>query len=424
MPPYAFPKRHREKHITFKELHAVVHAVELFGRGARWEDREIVINTDNTEVAAAVQTGYIKHVASQSLLRRLWLSAAAGRFRISTIWLPSNDNGLADALSRFDWIKAQDIDPIAWRALQRRQSRNLSSLHPLPPQDRSRYFPPRRLVPNPTVAVSNHPRKTSWTLSSSIATRHTTFGSASERELAQPTTRRRRFSKWASGQGFFPFPATTPALCRWAGCMASNGLRPGTVRGSLAGLRFFHTDTGLDDAAFDSTQLGRVLRGIRRDAGALERRLRIPITLPILASILSALRSLAGVSDRDRVALSAAYAVAYVGAFRSGELTYGSGDFDPSFYCSRSDGRDCGDYAVVRLPSSKSDPYRKDVDIIIPSAPPNALVDPLALLRHHLRFNPLGTQLTALCAGRQLSSSLPEELVRRHSAAIDHSRRH
>ena len=71
MPPYAFPKRHREKHITFKELHAVVHAVELFGRGARWEDREIVVNTDNTEVAAAVQTGYIKHVASQSLLRRL-----------------------------------------------------------------------------------------------------------------------------------------------------------------------------------------------------------------------------------------------------------------------------------------------------------------------------------------------------------------
>jgi hypothetical protein len=92
--------------------------------------------------------------------------------------------------------------------------------------------------------------------------------------------------------------------------MASNGLRPGTVRGSFAGLRSFHTDTGLDDAAFDSTQLGRVLRGIRRDAGALERRLRIPITLPILASIPSALRSLAGVSDRDRVALSAAYAVA------------------------------------------------------------------------------------------------------------------
>jgi len=134
-----------------------------------------------------------------------------------------------------------------------------SHRHPLPPQDRSRYFPPRRLVPNPTVAVSHQPRKT------------------------------------------------------------SNGLRPGTIRRSLAGLRSFHTDTGLDDAAFDSTQLGRVLRGIRGDAGALERRLRIPITLPILASILSAHRSLAGVSDRDRVGLSAAYAVAYVGAFRSGE---------------------------------------------------------------------------------------------------------
>ena len=39
-------------------------------------------------------------------------------------------------------------------------------------------------------------------------------------------------------------------------------------------------------------------------------------------------------------------------------------------------------------------------------------------------LQPPGTQLTALCAGRQLSSSLPEGLVRRHSAAIDHSRRH
>ena len=210
--------------------------------------------------------------------------------------------------------------------------------------------------------------------------------------------------------------------------MASNGLRPGTVRGSFAGLRSFHTDTGLDDAAFDSTQLGRVLRGIRRDAGALERRLRIPITLPILASIPSALRSLAGVSDRDRVALSAAYAVAYVGAFRSGELTYGSGDFDPSFYCSRSDVRDCGDYAgeyaVVRLPSSKSDPYRKGVDIIIPSAPPKRPRRSPRPTPSPPAVQPRGTQLTAFCAGRQLSISLPEELVRRNAAAIDHSRRH
>ncbi len=243
-----------------------------------------------------------------------------------------------------------------------------SHRHPLPPQDRSRYFPPRRLVPNPTVAVSHQPRKT------------------------------------------------------------SNGLRPGTIRRSLAGLRSFHTDTGLDDAAFDSTQLGRVLRGIRGDAGALERRLRIPITLPILASILSAHRSLAGVSDRDRVGLSAAYAVAYVGAFRSGELTYGSGDFDPSFYCSRSDVRDCGDYAgeyaVVRLPSSKSDPYRKGVDIIIPSAPPKRPRRSPRLTPSPPAVQPRGTQLTAFCAGRQLSISLPEELVRRNAAAIDHSRRH
>jgi len=376
------------KHITFKELHAVVHAVELFGRGARWEDREIVINTDNTEVAAAVQTGYIKHVASQSLLRRLWLSAAAGRFRISTIWLPSNDNGLADALSRFDWIKAQDIDPIAWRALQRRQSRNLSSVHPLPPQDRSRYFPPRRLVPNPTVAVSNHPRKASWTLSSSIATRHNTFGSASEREFAQPTTRRRRLSRSGlrdrgSSLSQLPHQRSAGGRVVWRQTVSGPVLFAAPLRDSASS-----TPTPV------STTQRSTLRSWEGSYGE-----SAATQAPLSGASASPSLSLYSRPSRPRSVHSQASPTATGSPCRrhmllhksersDRELTYGSGDFDPSFCCSRSDVRDCGDYALVRLPSSESDPYRKGVDIIIPSAPPNALVDPLALLRHHLRFNP------------------------------------
>jgi len=112
------------------------------------------------------------------------------------------------------------------------------------------------------------------------------------------------------GTGVLPFPSYHTSALQVGGLYGVKRSPARYCSRLIAGLRSFHTDTGLDDAAFDSTQLGRVLRGIRRDAGALKRRLRIPITLPILASILSALRSLAGVSDRDRVALSAAYAVA------------------------------------------------------------------------------------------------------------------
>ena len=196
------------------------------------------------------------------------------------------------------------------------------------------------------------------------------------------------YREWASAGGNIPFPTDSKLLSRWAAHLAVRGLRPGSIRGSLAGLRSFHTDAGLDASAFDCTQLARVLRGIRRDAGAAERRLRLPITLPILARILQSLKSISGVSDRDRSALSAAYAIAYVGAFRSGELTYNAGEFDPSFSCSRSDFLDKVSYGVIRLPSSKTDPYRKGVDIVIPSAPPGAVVDPLNLLRAHLANSP------------------------------------
>ena len=205
------------------------------------------------------------------------------------------------------------------------------------------------------------------------------------------------YSEWATCDGNIPFPADAKLLSRWASHLACRGLRPGSIRGSLAGLRSFHTDAGLDDSAFEGTQLSRVLRGIRRDAGSTERRLRLPLTLPILARLLSALKSLSGVSDRDRTSFAAAYATAYVGAFRSGELTYNSGEFDPVFNCTRGDFQDKGSFAIIRLPSSKTDPFRKGVNIVVPSAPAGALVNPLGLLRTHVVLNP-GTASSPLFA--------------------------
>ena len=124
---YSFPRRHASKHITFKELHAVVHAVELFSKDMAWRNRVIVVHTDNTGITGCIPKGYIRQESAQALLRRLWLVAAAGGFTLTTQWLASEENSLADALSRSDWKQARTIDPLAASiALRRRQGRNFS----------------------------------------------------------------------------------------------------------------------------------------------------------------------------------------------------------------------------------------------------------------------------------------------------------
>lgn len=190
----------------------------------------------------------------------------------------------------------------------------------------------------------------------------------------------RSYRSFCRSTGVSPYPTSTPTLCNWVAHLAVSSCRPSSIRHALAGLRSFHTDVGLLDAPFDSPQLARVLRGIRRHFGRLERRRRLPITLPILASIIRAVQTLP-FADFDRDLLCAAWSLAYVGGMRCGELTYEPGKFDPTFHISRSDFSDFGSYAVVRLPSSKTDPFRKGVNIVVPAAPEGAPVDPLALVR-------------------------------------------
>lgn len=198
----------------------------------------------------------------------------------------------------------------------------------------------------------------------------------------------RSFLAWARESGVsHPFPASATSISNWIAALAIGGLRPGSIRGYMSGLRSLHTDLNFSHSAFDNPQVDRVFRGIRRAAGEVSRRRRLPITLPILVLILDALPSLP-VSDADRTTLAAAFALAYVGGMRCGELTYDV--FDPEFHISISDVCDLGSYATVRLPASKTDPFRRGVLIVVPSAPSGAPVDPLALLRAHMRAIPPG----------------------------------
>nr|XP_031860706.1 uncharacterized protein CI109_003749 [Kwoniella shandongensis]KAA5527778.1 hypothetical protein CI109_003749 [Kwoniella shandongensis] len=347
---YSFPSRHLSKDITFKELHAVLHAVTTFNSDDNWRGCHISFYIDNQAAVHSLRSGYIRNDSAQTLIRRFWLLAARGGYSFSTVWLSSSDNGLADALSRFDWTRAQAIDPTATNtALARRLDRSL--------------------VPH----LSNS------------ASFYLYIGIAESTRRGYEVAQRSYFSFISSSSLTNPFPATSTHLCEWVAWLGDKPTRPGTIRAYLAGLRSLHTDTGYSTDAFDSPQLDRIFRGVRRDIGQVSRRRRLPITLPVLSSILNSLLSIP-IPSSDRVALAAAWSLAYVGAMRCGEITFDT--FNPAVDIAKSDFTDFGDYATVRLPASKTDPFRKGVLITIPSAPPGAPVDPLNLLRTHVNSLP------------------------------------
>lgn len=113
--------------------------------------------------------------------------------------------------------------------------------------------------------------------------------------------------------------------------------------------------------------LERVIRGIRRFHGDVERKERLSITHPILEKIIAALSGPilpSGISKELAETLKSAYSLSFAGFFRCGEVTYDV--FDPAFNLKRRDVIiQSNDYLTVDLPGSKTDPFRKGVRITI-----------------------------------------------------------
>lgn len=64
-------------------------------------------------MVAGSQAGSLRMEAAQPSLRQLWLLAAVTPFTFSSVWLPSEENALADAFSRYNWPRASAFDRLA-----------------------------------------------------------------------------------------------------------------------------------------------------------------------------------------------------------------------------------------------------------------------------------------------------------------------
>jgi hypothetical protein len=94
------PRRHRTKHINWKEAYAVLFAFAKWGPS--WEGQHITIMCDNSAIVDAINKRSIRGDAINPL-QLLFLTAALYDIDISACWLSSKENWIADSLSRFDF---------------------------------------------------------------------------------------------------------------------------------------------------------------------------------------------------------------------------------------------------------------------------------------------------------------------------------
>ena len=119
------PRRHRQKHINWKEAYAVLFAL------AKWGEElagcQVTIMCDNDAIVQAINKRSIRGDAINPL-QLIFLTAALYDIEVQARWLPSEENWIADALSRFKLSKLANYQLDNLFNLHRRQSGSPMSL--------------------------------------------------------------------------------------------------------------------------------------------------------------------------------------------------------------------------------------------------------------------------------------------------------
>lgn len=121
------------------------------------------------------------------------------------------------------------------------------------------------------------------------------------------------FDTWAVTYGVISLPASPETVVLYLSSIASQGLKPATLRRRLAAIRHIHRESGLPSPT-ESELVSAAMSGIKRTNGSTQRQVA-PATVEVVQSLLKACEnSLRG--TRDRLILS----LGFGGAFRRSEL--------------------------------------------------------------------------------------------------------
>lgn len=213
------------------------------------------------------------------------------------------------------------------------------------------------------------------------------------RHSLAPSTRRSytsaqtRYLKFCSQFSLPPLPLQECHLCRFATFLAQDSISHSTIKCYLSALRRLQIAHNHPDPMISSfPKLESVIRGIKMDQARIKdpSPKRLPITIDILHKLRSIFESRG--HEVDSFMLWAAVCTCFFGFMRSGEMTLPSESaFDPSSHLCFSDVAvdDINSPRIVklRLKASKTDPFRKGVEIVL-GRTQNALCPVSALLSY------------------------------------------
>jgi hypothetical protein len=167
------PRGHRKKHINWKEMYAIYYALLLWF--SHWQNGRVIIHCDNTTVVGAIIKRSVRGSVIAPLQATLLIAAL---FNIDLVaqWIPTDENFVADALSRHDFkrlanygyvVQASELHrphpTIPTSTLRRRllASCGMASLPPLadptpPLSTSSKRFPSASNSSHHSRSTSNH----------------------------------------------------------------------------------------------------------------------------------------------------------------------------------------------------------------------------------------------------------------------------
>ena len=168
-----------------------------------------------------------------------------------------------------------------------------------------------------------------------------------------------------------PLPVSESQLCRFVSFLATEKVSHSSTKTYLSAVRHLQVSYCYPDPQlYSMPKLQGVVRGIKSQQARTKN--FSPKRLPITTSVLRRLRAHLGsrFSDPDMLMIWAASSVCFFGFLRAGELTVPSDkEFDPASHLCFSDISidDIFDPQIVKLhlKSSKTDPFRKGVDVVL-----------------------------------------------------------
>ena len=153
--------------------------------------------------------------------------------------------------------------------------------------------------------------------------------------------------------------------------LAKEGLAPQSIKGYLSAVRNLHITAGLHEEFSKelTPKLEMVLRGIKKQAAKTRPpHVRLPITIEVMAKIKEVLQK--DPTNEVNILFWAACALAFFGFLRCGEFTVPSqSEYDPSTHLSLNDiaidSADSPSLIQVSIKQSKTDPFRKGVQLFL-----------------------------------------------------------